>query len=138
MRWIGISNASVAQLEEALGVAEIVSVQNQLALDFPSPIGKGEVAAAAERDIAFLPWSPLGGIGNAGGNADVSAVHAAAEAHGVSPQQVVLAWLLALSPTMIPIPGSSRPETIADSARAAELALTDAELEAISTAVGTG
>jgi aryl-alcohol dehydrogenase-like predicted oxidoreductase len=63
-------------------------------------------------------------------------VKLAAERHGVSPQQVVLAWLLALGPTVIPIPGSSRPETIADSARAAELTLADAELTAISEAAG--
>ena len=63
-------------------------------------------------------------------------MRAAAQAHGVSPQQVALAWLLSLSPTMIPIPGSSRPETITDSLRAAELELSDAELQAISAAVG--
>ena len=79
-------------------------MQNQLALDFTSPITKGEVAAAAERGIAFLPWSPLGGIGKADGTGTVAPVAAAAEAHGVSPQQVALAWLLALSPTDDPDP----------------------------------
>jgi aryl-alcohol dehydrogenase-like predicted oxidoreductase len=138
VRWVGVSNASNEQLEEALGVVDVVSVQNQLALDFTSPIAKGEVALAAERGLAFLPWSPLGGIGRADGTADVSPVARAADAHGVSPQQVVLAWLLALSPAVIPIPGSSRPETIADSARAAELELRDAEVAAISAAVGVG
>jgi aryl-alcohol dehydrogenase-like predicted oxidoreductase len=138
VRWVGVSNASNEQLEEALGVVDVVSVQNQLALDFTSPIAKGEVALAAERGLAFLPWSPLGGIGRADGTADVSPVARAADAHGVSPQQVVLAWLLALSPAVIPIPGSSRPETIADSARAAELELRVAEVAAISAAVGVG
>ena len=66
----------------------------------------------------------------------MSPVADAAEAHGVSPQQVVLAWLLALSPSVIPIPGSSRPETIADSARAAELTLSHDEVERVSAAVG--
>ena len=136
VRWVGISNANVAQLEEALAIVDVVSVQNQLALDFTSPLPKGEVAATAERGIAFLPWSPLGGIGNAGETGDVSPVGAAAQRHGVSPQQVVLAWLLALSPNVIPIPGSSRPETIADSARAVELELSGEELRAISAAVG--
>jgi aryl-alcohol dehydrogenase-like predicted oxidoreductase len=136
VRWVGVSNASVAQLEEALGTVELASVQNQLALDFTSPIAKGEVAFAAERGLAFLPWSPLGGIGRADGAAAVSPVTRAAEAHGVSPQQVVLAWLLALGPAVIPIPGSSRPETIADSARAVELELSEDELRAISAAVG--
>jgi aryl-alcohol dehydrogenase-like predicted oxidoreductase len=136
VRWVGVSNASVEQLSEALAVVDVVSVQNQLALDFTAPIERGELAAATERGLAFLPWSPLGGIGNADGTGDVSPVKEAAERHGVSPQQVVLAWLLALSPFVIPIPGSSRPETIADSARAVELALSEEEVRAISAAVG--
>jgi diketogulonate reductase-like aldo/keto reductase len=135
VRWVGVSNASVDQLDEARGIVDIVGVQNQLALDFTSPIAKGEVAWADDHGVAFLPWSPLGGIGKADGTADVSPVAAAAEAHGVSPQQVVLAWLLALSPCVIPIPGSSRPETITDSARAVELALSEDEAAAISAAV---
>ena len=138
VRWVGISNANVAQMEEALGIVDVVAVQNQLALDFAGPIGRGEVEFCAEREIAFLPWSPLGGIGNAEGTARNAAVSAAAAAHGVSPQQVVLAWLLGLSPTVVPIPGSSRPETIQDSARAAELELSADERQAISAAVGTG
>jgi aryl-alcohol dehydrogenase-like predicted oxidoreductase len=136
VRWVGVSNASVEQLDEALAIVDVVSVQNQLALDYTEPVAKGEVAAAGERGIAFLPWSPLGGIGKADGSEDVSPVARAAEDHGVSPQQVVLAWLLALGPTVIPIPGSSRPETIADSARAVELELSGDEVRAISAAVG--
>jgi aryl-alcohol dehydrogenase-like predicted oxidoreductase len=128
VRWIGLSNCNLDQLEEALEVAEIVSVQNQLSLGFPSPLIKGEVDFCNERGIAFLPWSPLGGIGNAGGTADVGPVKAAAEEHGVSPQQVALAWLLATSPVVLPIPGSSRPETIRDSVQAADLVLTSDEL----------
>ena len=136
VRWIGISNASTDQIEEALGIADVVAVQNQLALDFTSPVTKGEVALCSERGIAFLPWSPLGGIGKAEGAASHHAVTAAAQAHDVSPQQVVLAWLLSLGPTVIPIPGSSRPETIGDSARAAELELSADEVAAISASVG--
>jgi aryl-alcohol dehydrogenase-like predicted oxidoreductase len=136
VRWVGVSNANVEQLEEALGIVDVVSVQNELALDFTSPLAKGEVAFAGERGLAFLPWSPLGGIGNADENAAVAPVARVAEAHGVSPQRVVLAWLLALSPAVIPIPGSSRPETIADSAAAAELELSEAEIAAISEAAG--
>jgi aryl-alcohol dehydrogenase-like predicted oxidoreductase len=134
VRWIGLSNCSTEQLEEALGIAEIVSVQNQLSLDFTSPLAKGEVDACTERGIAFLPWSPLGGIGNAGGTADVDPVAKAAEAHGVSPQQVALAWLLSLSPVVIPIPGASRPESITDSVKAVELELSRDELDAITQA----
>jgi aryl-alcohol dehydrogenase-like predicted oxidoreductase len=132
VRWIGISNASVEQIEEACSIADIVAVQNQLSLEYTSPIEKGEVAQCEERGIAFLPWSPLGGIPRAGEAAGRhGAVRETAGAHGVSPQQVALAWLLALSPVVIPIPGASRPESIEDSVRAVELELTQDELVAI-------
>jgi aryl-alcohol dehydrogenase-like predicted oxidoreductase len=132
VRWVGISNANVEQIGIACSIAEIRSVQNQLSLEYRDPIGKGEVAECEKRGIAFLPWSPLGGIPNA---ADAAGAHhpvrAAAEAHGVSAQQVALAWLLSLSPCVIPIPGTTRPESILDSMAAAELALSDDELAAI-------
>ena len=129
VRWVGISNASVAQIEEALGIVDVVAVQNQLALDFTSPVTKGELAFCTERGIAFLPWSPLGGIRRASAvGQHHSAFQEVAEAHEVSPQQVALAWELSLAAVVIPIPGASRPESIRDSVRAAELALTDDEL----------
>jgi aryl-alcohol dehydrogenase-like predicted oxidoreductase len=132
VRWIGISNADTDQIEETLGIVDLVSVQNQLSLEFTSPLEKGELALCERHGIAFLPWSPLGGISKA---AEAAAQHdpvaEAARAHGVSPQQVALAWLLGLSPVMIPIPGASRPESIQDSVRAAELELTADERRAI-------
>ena len=132
VRWVGISNASVEQIEQACSIVDIVSVQNQLSLEFKSPIDKGEVALCEERGIAFLPWSPLGGIPKAADAAgEHDAVRKAADAHGVSPQQVALAWLLSLSPAVIPIPGASRPESIEDSVQAIDLELTADELEAI-------
>jgi aryl-alcohol dehydrogenase-like predicted oxidoreductase len=134
VRWIGLSNCTVEQLEASLEIAEIVSVQNQLSLGYTSPLAKGEVDACTQRGIAFLPWSPLGGIGKADSNEQVEAVRTAAETHDVSPQQVALAWLLAQGPTVIPIPGASRPESITDSARAVELELSDEEIAAISRA----
>jgi aryl-alcohol dehydrogenase-like predicted oxidoreductase len=136
VRWVGLSNATVDQLEEALAIVDVVSLQNQLALNFSGPARNGELAAATERGIAFLPWSPLGGIGKADSTDAVAPVRDAAERHAVSPQQVVLAWLLALGPTVIAIPGASRPETIADSARAADLVLSEDEVQAISAAAG--
>ncbi len=96
------------------------------------PLARGELSVCEERGIAFLPWSPLGGISRAAeapGRHDP--VREAAEAHGVSPQQVALAWLLSLSPVVIPIPGASRPESVEDSVRAADLQLSPAQLEAI-------
>ncbi|HSD77505.1 MAG TPA: aldo/keto reductase [Solirubrobacteraceae bacterium] len=136
VRWVGLSNVSVAQLEEALAIVDVASVQNQLALNFTSPLAKGEVQACTERGIAFLPWSPLGGIGRADETtAGVSEVREIAADHGVSPQQVVLAWLLHLGPTVIPIPGARRSETISDSAAAARLELSAGEVATITAAV---
>ncbi len=133
IRMAGISNATVEQIDTAramLGDA-LVSVQNQFSPRFRS--SENELDYSAELDLAFLPWSPLGGNGKA---ADVGADHAVfadvASEHGVSPQQVTLAWELALQHTVIPIPGASRPESITDSARAAELVLTAEQLQRLS------
>jgi aryl-alcohol dehydrogenase-like predicted oxidoreductase len=131
VRWIGISNANVEQIEEACSIADVAAVQNQLSLEYTSPLAKGEVEQCERRGIAFLPWSPLGGIGRADTPAGHAQVRALAHVHGVSPQRVALAWLLSLSPVVIPIPGASRPESILDSVRAVELDLTPEELERI-------
>jgi aryl-alcohol dehydrogenase-like predicted oxidoreductase len=132
IRWAGISNASVEQIELACSIVDIAAVQNQLSLEYQGPIGRGEVAECERRGIAFLTWSPFGGISR-GADAPGShrAVRAVAEAHGVSPQQVALAWLLSRSPAVIPIPGASRPESILDCVAAVGLELTAAEMEAI-------
>ena len=137
MRWVGISNATVDQLEEALGIVDVVSVQNQLSLDYTGPIAKGEVQACTDRGIAFLAWSPLGGISSAA-TRPAGSTRCAARPRRTASRRSRSRWrgCSSLSPTMIPIPGSSRPETITDSLRAAELELSDAELQAISAAVG--
>jgi aryl-alcohol dehydrogenase-like predicted oxidoreductase len=130
IRMAGISNATIEQIDVArrvLGEGNLVSVQNQFSPAFRS--SEPELRHAAALGIAFLPWSPLGGIGRAG---RLGTSHAAfgevADAHGVSPQQVTLAWMLAKAPVVIPIPGASRPESITDSARAGELVLSAGEL----------
>ena len=129
VRLAGISNASVAQIQQAqqiLGPA-LVSVQNQFSPSFRS--SEKELYYCAEQGLAFLPWSPLGGMGNATALGTRFAAFAdVARAHGVSPQQVCLAWMLAKAPVVIPIPGSSRPATITDSALAADLALTPGDI----------
>jgi aryl-alcohol dehydrogenase-like predicted oxidoreductase len=132
IRWIGISNANVEQIETTRSMVDLVSVQNQLSLEYPFPLERGEVELCERHGISFLPWSPLGGISKAGGAAGAhDPVAEAAEAHGVSPQQVALAWLLSLSDVVIPIPGASRPESITDSVKAVDLELTHEELHAI-------
>ena len=66
IRLVGLSNVTVAQLEEAEAIVEIAAVQNELSLEYVGPLDKGEVAACAERGIPFLAWSPLGGASGAG------------------------------------------------------------------------
>lgn len=125
----GISNATPERIRLANDIlgGRLVSVQNQFSPAFRS--SEAELELCAELGIAFLPWSPFGGITNAGELGSRFAPFArVADVHGVSPQQVCLAWLLAKSPTVIPIPGSSRPATIRDSVAAADLVLTAAEL----------
>lgn len=129
IRMAGISNADPAKIRQAQEIlgGRLVSVQNQFSPAFRS--SDPELELCDELGIAFLPWSPLGGIGSAGGLGDRYAEFArVAEAHGASPQRVCLAWMLAKSPVVIPIPGASRPETILDSVRAAELALAPDEI----------
>jgi aryl-alcohol dehydrogenase-like predicted oxidoreductase len=137
VRWVGLSNVTVAQLEEAEGITPIDAIQNQLSLLYVEPLAKGEVAACEQRGIPYLAWAPLGGAGEAGRQGEgLPAVAAAASAHGVSPQRVALAWLVSLSPAVVPIPGSSRPETIRDSVAATRLELSPQEVAAIDAGAG--
>lgn len=127
IRLAGISNATVAQIDEAQQVlgGRLASVQNEFSFRFRS--SEDELRHCEELGIAFIPWSPLGGIGNAGQvEHDHPAVAEVARARGATPQQVTLAWMVAKGDRVVPIPGSSRPETAQASAAAGDLAL-DAE-----------
>ncbi|MFD8142901.1 aldo/keto reductase [Streptomyces sp. NPDC059708] len=134
IRAAGISNVTTAQLRQAHEILGdgLASVQNRY-----SPAvrdSEPQLRLSTELGLAFLPWSPLGGIsrssldGPSGPTSAGTAFHAVAAEHGVSPQQIALAWLLARSPAVIPLPGASRPASITDSARAARLTLTEEEL----------
>ncbi len=129
----GISNADPDQIRTAHAIlgGALVSVQNQFSPAFRS--SEPEIAVCAELGLAFLPWSPLGG---SSGAKDLGSAYAAfqkvADAHDVSPQRVCLAWELALSECVLPIPGASRPASIEDSAQATELTLSDDEITRLS------
>ncbi len=129
---VGLSNADPDQIRLAHGVLgdALVSVQNQFSPTFRS--SKREIEVCTELGLVFLPWSPLGGVKSA---KQISEKHPAfarvAQDRGVSAQQVALAWELAQSPVVIPIPGAKRPESIRDSAAAADLELTTEELTAL-------
>jgi aryl-alcohol dehydrogenase-like predicted oxidoreductase len=135
IRMAGISNANAAQIASAAEIVGpgLVAVQNEFSPRFRS--SEDELRLCEARGIAFLPWSPLGGMSAAdalgaehGGFAQVAAEHDA------SPQQICLAWMLAKAPNVLPIPGSSRPATIQASAAAAEITLTDDEVSRLDAA----
>jgi aryl-alcohol dehydrogenase-like predicted oxidoreductase len=126
---VGISNANPEQIREAHQILGdgLVSVQNRYS---PSYLGsQPELDLCTELGLAFLPYSPLGGSSRA---ADLGSDHEpfadVARKHGVSPQQVALAWSLGRSPVVVPIPGASRPESITDSAAATGLSLDEEDL----------
>jgi aryl-alcohol dehydrogenase-like predicted oxidoreductase len=122
IRHLGVSNVSVAQLEEARRIATIVSVQNEYNLGDRS---SEDVLRACERlGIAFLPWYPLGG----GAVLNSAQVKKAARRTGASSSQVALAWLLAKSPAMLPIPGSGSLEHLEENVRAAGVRLAAEDL----------
>jgi len=124
IRHIGVSNVSLAQLEEAQSVAPIAAVQNRF-----SPLEQTDravVEVCAKTGIAYLAYNPLGN--GASGLAEAFPAAAALAARkGVSMPRLALAWLLTVSPTLIPVTGASRPESIRDSALAADLQLTEDE-----------
>ena len=127
-RWAGISNASVEQIDIARDVLgdKLVAVQNQY-----SPIyldTQDTLEHSAKLGIAFVCWSPLGGFRKPKDESKFDPFREVAAAHGVSYQQVVLAWELAKGDHMFVIPGAHRPETILDSLNAGDLELTDEEL----------
>ncbi len=126
---VGISNADPDQIRLARDIIGdgLVSVQNQLSPAFRSSLP--EVDVCTELGLAFLPWSPLGGMRSAKDLAATFTPFAeVAEELDSSPYQVCLAWLLAKSPVVVPIPGASRPATIQDSAQASELKLSDDQI----------
>jgi pyridoxine 4-dehydrogenase len=139
IRHLGLSNINATQLAQALERTPIVSVQNmfntgggrgQLARITHTEVERPEdvLAACEERGIAFLPFFPLG----AGALAKPTpALAAAAARHGATPAQIALAWLLARSPVMLPIPGTSRVEHLEENWRARTIVLDGDEVAAI-------
>ena len=135
IRLAGISNVNRDQIrlaQEILG-GRLASVQNQFSPAFRS--SEPELQLCDELGIAFLPWSPLGGIESAATLGDRFApFQQVADARSVSPQVVCLAWHLAKSPHVIPIPGASRPESIRDSVQSVDVTLSAEELAALDAA----
>lgn len=134
VRWVGLSNVSVREIEEARAIVEIVSVQNRLNPFFREALETGIVAHCGARGIGFLAYSPLGGGRLNRKLPDHPVVQRIARAHDRSAHAVVLAWVRAQGPHVIPIPGARTVEHALDSITAADLTLTPEEHAAITAA----
>jgi aryl-alcohol dehydrogenase-like predicted oxidoreductase len=129
VRMVGVSNANIEQIDVAREIVgdALVSVQNQFSPGYRS--SAVELEHCAKHGLAWLPWSPFGGVPAAGSlDAAAPAFAEVAEELGVSVYRVTLAWHLAQADVVIPIPGASRPASVVDSAAAADLTLTADQL----------
>ena len=129
VRHIGVSNVSLAELGRARAVVDVVTVQNRYNL---TDRHSEEVLGTCERDgLGFFPWFPLatGDLARPGGPLDELA-----RARGATPGQLALAWLLARSPAMLPIPGTGSVEHLEENCAAASIELDPDEVERIGSA----
>jgi aryl-alcohol dehydrogenase-like predicted oxidoreductase len=130
---IGVSNYDARQLEIAIGIAGkgvIASVQNEFSPRYRHDL---DVLAICEaNDIAFLPWSPLGGTRQKSEISGSSAFEEMAEKYGVSPFAIALAWEMKYSPSVLPIPGATRVESVLDCVSALDVDLSQADFEYLS------
>ncbi len=122
IRHIGLSEVSIDDVEKALRIAPVVSVQNLF--NFAKRDAEPLLDWATEREIAFIPWFPLATGKLLGAKSPLAAL---AEKHDATPSQLALAWLLRRSPAILPIPGTSSVEHLEDNMRAASIELSDEE-----------
>ena len=129
VRHIGVSNVRIAQLDQALELAEVVSVQNRFNLTDRRT--EEVLDACSQRGIAFIPWFPLatGSLARPG-----TALDEIASSHDAAPSQIALAWLLRRSEAMLPIPGTSSVEHLDENVAAAGIELSDEDMEALARA----
>ena len=133
---VGLSNVNRGQIDEALDLAPIAAVQVALSVFDDRALRGGVVERCAERGIAVMAHSPLGGPRRAKTIRRRDALAAIASAHDTSPEEIALAWLLDASPAIVPIPGARRPETARSAAAAARIALDDADRSSLAAAFG--
>ncbi len=131
IRYIGLSNVDPEEIARARKIVPIVSVQNRYNIEDRK--SENVLVYCEKENLGFLPWFPIGG---GGGLKPENPVNLAAKAHGVSVYQVALAWLLARSLVMLPIPGTSSLAHLEDNVAAAKLKLTPEEWKAIDAIAG--
>ena len=126
IRHLGISNVTEDQLQRAEKITPIVSVQNRY--NVVDRTSESMVDLCEQEELAFLPWAPIQEAD------EVDVITHAARNHGYTPRQIVLAWLLARSPQILPIPGSGSPEHVEANIAAASIKLDQGEVAAITDA----
>ena len=130
IRFVGLSEVSVAEIEQVRKVVEVVSVQNEYNITTRK---SEEVLQYCEKNnIAFIPWFPVaaGKLAQPGGKLDQFA-----QKHGATVAQLSLAWLLYRSPVILPIPGTSSVEHLEENMKAADLQLSESDLQELEAAV---
>jgi len=131
IRHIGLSNVDPEEIARARKIVPIVTVQNRYNIEDRK--SENVLVYCQKENLGFLPWFPIGG---GSGLKPENPLNLAAMAHGVSVYQVALAWLLARSPVMLPIPGTSSLAHLEDNVAAAKLKLTPEEWKAIDAIAG--
>jgi aryl-alcohol dehydrogenase-like predicted oxidoreductase len=131
IRFVGVSNFSVEQIKRSQDVVDIVSVQNQYSPWQRQPENDGVLEYCQQQGLSFLPWSPFGGRRRHQDLQDILAIAQLAKEKGVSVYNIVLAWLRAKSPAILPIPGASKISSIEDSVKAINVKLSEEEVQKI-------
>lgn len=126
---IGISNVDVGHLEDAIRIAPIASVQNRCNVFDRHSFDNGVVKFCERHGIAFIAHSPVGGHRGRSRLASAGSLHTVAARHGLSSEQVAIAWLLAKSPNLLAIPGASKVRSAESSAHMGNLSLTSGDME---------
>ncbi len=125
IKLVGLSNVSAAELAAARRIVPIATVQNRWNAGHRGPERDGVLAACTAAGVAFLPYSPFGGASGAASLGERTKLAAEAARRGMSPHRLVLSWMLAKSPVVIPIPGVRREASARDSAAATALDAAD-------------
>jgi aryl-alcohol dehydrogenase-like predicted oxidoreductase len=131
IRWVGLSNVSVAQIDQARRIVPVTTVQNRLSPFFREALQSQVVRHCDRLGIGFLAYSPMGGGRLNQKLPDHSVVKGIAARHGASPHAVVLAWVRSQGTSVIPIPGARTVDHMLDSVRSLELTLASQDLAAI-------